>query len=630
MNASLSLGKLPISGNPLLTREDLQTAVQQLCEPLIGHYSAGKARLNLGVTGTSYSGAKAGMEGFSRVLWGLVPLAAGGGDSVLWETCLEGIRNGTNPEHAEYWGEVGNYDQLLVEMAALGFALALAPEKIWEPLNEADKHNFYTWLNQINSRELYDCNWLFFQVLVSLGFRNVGMPYNQARMEANLDRIDQFYLDNGWYADGIAAHCDYYGPFAIHYYSLLYAKLMEQEDPRRSSLYKERAAMFAKQFIYWFSGEGDALPYGRSLAYRFSQAAFWGALVYAEAEPFAPGVVKGIVLRHLRWWFQQPIFHADGTLTIGYAYPNLIMSENYNSPGSPYWAFKVFLPLAFAPEHPFWTSAELPLPELEARFVQEQPRMVICRQEDRHHVLTFNAGCKTTNQHTHTSAKYEKFVYSNKFGFSVPRAEWGLAQSACDSMLALSEGDNLYRVKRQIEEYAIDGNVIYMRWKPWHDVDVQTWLITGAPWHIRVHRIRSGRPLDAADGGFALGFDDEPWQASQEGSKEDSKTVAASKYGASGALALHGWAKADAIHVQANTNVLHPRTVIPTLTASLPQGTTLLASAFYGQPESSAGDSLTDWQAQPTVSLTGNDLVIRSGSIDGSEICRIDLTGQLA
>ncbi len=619
-----SMAHLPITGNPLETREDIQHAVRQLCEPLTGYYSEGKARLHLGVTGTSYSGATAGMEGFSRVLWGLVPLAAGGGDSPLWETCLEGIRNGTDPGHAEYWGEVNDYDQLLVEMAALGFALALAPERIWEPLNEKEKTNFYAWLSQINDRELYDCNWLFFQVLVSLGFRRIGMPYDKRRMEAKLERIEAFYLDNGWYADGIQAHCDYYGPFAIHYYSLLYAKLMEREDPRRAALYKERSALFAKEFIYWFAEEGDALPYGRSLAYRFSQAAFWGALEYADASPFAPGVVKGIVLRHLRWWFRQPIFQTDGTLTIGYSYPNLIMSENYNSPGSPYWAFKVFLPLALAKEHPFWSSEELPLPELEASRIQAEPRMIICRQRASSHILAFNAGCTTTNQHTHTSAKYEKFVYSNKFGFSVPRAEWGLSQSACDSMLALSEGDQLYRVKRQIESYAIDGNKMMMRWRPWHDVVVQTWLITGAPWHIRIHRINSARPLDAADGGFALGLADGP----RREERTEGGTAAISAYGASGAVALHGWGKADLLYVQTNTNVLHPRTVIPTLTVSLPAGTSLLASAFYGQPETAATDSLSAWSEQPVLTIEGDTLVIRTGSEAGSELYRIHVAEQ--
>jgi hypothetical protein len=89
---------------------------------------------------------------------------------------------------------------------------------------------------------------------------------------------------------------------------------------------------------------------------------FWGAIAYADIELPAPltwGMVKGIVMRHLRWWqTQHDMWSSSGTLTIGYSYPNMYvsnrhvavasrlicfnmltiysqMAENYNSPGSP-------------------------------------------------------------------------------------------------------------------------------------------------------------------------------------------------------------------------------------------------------------------------------------------------------
>lgn len=37
-------------------------------------------------------------------------------------------------------------------------------------------------------------------------------------------------------------------------------------------------------------------------------------------------------MRHFRWWFEKPIMGIDGLLGIGYAYPNLVMTENYNAP----------------------------------------------------------------------------------------------------------------------------------------------------------------------------------------------------------------------------------------------------------------------------------------------------------
>ena len=134
---------------------------------------------------------------------GLVPAVAGGSHDELWELSLRGIRAGTDPEHAEYWGKVNDYDQRLVEMAVFGLAFALIPDRIWQPLSEKEKANLYQWLDQINHHPCYDCNWLFFHVLVNVGFRKAGLPYDAGQLENNLQRIEEFYLDAGWYSDGI-------------------------------------------------------------------------------------------------------------------------------------------------------------------------------------------------------------------------------------------------------------------------------------------------------------------------------------------------------------------------------------------------------------------------------------------
>ncbi|WP_150266016.1 DUF2264 domain-containing protein [Paenibacillus tepidiphilus] len=584
MNNDLTAAGSTIKDNPLQTRQDLVLALSQLTDPLKPHYSPGNARLSVGKTGAGYPAVIAEMEGFSRVLWGLVPLLMGGGDSDLMDTVLDGIRHGTDPSHEEYWGEVSDYDQRLVEMAVFGFALAAIPERIWQPLAPLEQERLYHWLNQINAHPCHDCNWLFFNVLVNAGFKKLGLAFDAGQMERNLQRMDAFYLGEGWYSDGVGGHSDYYGPFAIHYYSLLYAKLMEKEDPERSLLFKERARLFAPQFMAWFSPDGSALPYGRSLAYRFAQSAFWSAYAYAGVDGIAPGVVKGLVLRNLRWWFSRPIFDDRGVLTIGYAYPNLIMAESYNAPGSPYWALKTFLPLAFGEDHPFWQVAELPLPDIPAVTVQQPPHLVMVREEEAGHVAAFNSGHLSSNAHTHTSAKYEKFVYSTAFGFSVPRAEWGLGQGAFDSMLALSEGgDNLYRVRRQNLESEITDNVLRSVWKPWTDVEVRTWIVAGLPWHIRIHRIATGRPLDAAEGGFALGQETELEQ--RIGGLE---TIVSTGWGTSGIRGLLGYGKAELVWPNPDTNLLHPRTVLPTLTASLAPGVHWLASAVYGDPAEAA------------------------------------------
>lgn len=607
--------ELPITHNALQTKEDMQLAFAQLTNPLKSYYSKGLTRLYIGNTGTSYTDEVAGFEGFSRILWGLAPLLAGGGESELWDSYMEGIRNGTDPAHEEFWGYVNDYDQRLVEMAAFGLTLSLVPERIQTALHGQELQRLADWLGQINDHHLYDCNWLFFRVMVQIGFKQAGLPYQRDLIEEILTQVERFYLQNGWYSDGVGGHADYYVPFAIHYYALIYAKVMEEDDPERSKLYKNRAAQFAKQFIHWFAEDGSALPYGRSLAYRFSQSAFWSALVYADANPFPLGVMKGLIMRNLRWWFTQPIFQADGVLTIGYTYPNLVMSENYNAPGSPYWAMKTFLILALPDDHPFWAVEEESLPTLDATVVQQQPHLVLCRQLNHSHVLAFNSGHLTTNEHTHTSAKYEKFVYSTFFGFSVPRAEWGLAQGAFDSTLALSEGDNLYRVKRKCVETHISAEgIIHMKWKPWSDVEVQTWLIPGTPWHVRVHRIHTTRLLDAADGGFALGTDSGRQSTGPlQTILKEQEVIAWNTLGASGIKTLIGGGIVELVQPNANTNLIHPRTVIPTVCTTIQPGITLQVTAVFGEPNSGEGTDVqaSQWgTAAPYAHVSDNELLV--------------------
>ncbi len=73
------------------------------------------------------------------------------------------------------------------------------------------------------------------------------------------------------------------------------------------------------------------------MIYRFAVVATFSAMAMADVAPPAPlqwGHVKGVVLRHLRWWSgMSDIFNSDGTLNIGYGYPNMNMTENYNGFG---------------------------------------------------------------------------------------------------------------------------------------------------------------------------------------------------------------------------------------------------------------------------------------------------------
>ncbi len=472
------------------TKDDYCKCLGDILNPLKKYYSNGKASAKCGVAGFNYSTEAALLESYARPLWGLAPLWSSNEDiDGFSDIYLQGIINGTDPNHSEYWGSIGDCDQKIVEAAPIGLALAIAPEKIWDPLTENQKKNLHTWLWQVNEVENVESNWQFFTVLVNLGFKRVGAKYSQQIIDKSVAAYHSYYLSNGWYADGFSTQRDYYISFAIHFYSLIYAKLAEEFDPENSRIFKERATLFAKDFIYWFDEDGSALAFGRSLTYRFAQCAFWSACVFADVRPFPMGVMKGIISRNMEFWMKQPIFDNDGILSIGYGYPNLCMAESYNAYGSPYWALKSFLILALDKDHEFYKTNILPLPNLDSLRIMPEARMVIQRVNGGVYAIT--AGQWATWRPAHTPEKYSKFVYSSRYAFSTPRSYFYLEYAGADNMLVFVK-DNMCFVRKNCDSYEIlsDGTV-FSKWSPFPNVYVESCITPTPNGHIRHHIIQA-------------------------------------------------------------------------------------------------------------------------------------------
>ena len=71
--------KTPFLDNPLETKDDLRRFCTGILDPLAAHTSPGGARVHLGFTGTHFDETAAQLEGFSRPIWALAALLAGGG-----------------------------------------------------------------------------------------------------------------------------------------------------------------------------------------------------------------------------------------------------------------------------------------------------------------------------------------------------------------------------------------------------------------------------------------------------------------------------------------------------------------------------------------------------------------------
>lgn len=339
----------PFSQTPLSDRSSVQSLLRTLLDPLTPFFSPLHSRIRVpGATAVRFDQTASEIEGLLRPLWGLSCLLAGSpGSYDNTQSWIDGIAAGVDPASPEFWGFPRDNDQRMVEMCPLGFALAVAPE-IWEGLKarEGAVGNLERWLgNSINEKNMPNTNWLWFRVFANLGLKKNGGRFSQERLDKDIEHLDTFYRGGGWSNDGPQGvwQMDYYSSsFAIHFLQLLYARIAGEDGERerdRKEEFKRRARECARDLVHYYDAEGRAIPFGRSVGYRFAMVSFWGALAYADVElpePLTWGVVKGIVLRHVRWWqTQKDIWSPAGTLTVGYSYPNMYMAENYNSPGSP-------------------------------------------------------------------------------------------------------------------------------------------------------------------------------------------------------------------------------------------------------------------------------------------------------
>lgn len=562
----------------LSDKKSFQALMFRLLDPLKACYSTRGARLRLGETGVTYDKPAIELEGFSRPLWALAPYWLGGGqDAADFEGIYrKGLAAGTDPQGPEYWGDTGDYDQCFVEMAAIACAILEVPEKVWFPLSEAERRNLAAWLESINHHFIPRCNWLFFQVLVNLALDSVGMPCDLQKVEEALDAIESYYKGGGWYTDGPASEKpqeDYYIPWAIQYYSVLYVVFRGEKDPRRAARFTERALEFGRSFANWFDANGAALPFGRSLSYRFAQCAFYSACVFAGLEPLPLPVMKGIIVRNLDWWLRKPIFDRDGVLTIGYCYPQMYMAERYNAPGSPYWAMKTFLLLGLPDDAPFWQAEAAPLPAdcQPPLLAMPDADMLLQRLPDGQ-LNAYAAGTSELYGHGQFPEKYSKFVYNTRFGFSASRSNTVLEQAAPDNMLAFVIDDYVFTRKKS-RRFSVLADRVISEWVPFPGITVQTEIIPCEGGHLRRHIIDSVYDCTACDCGFAV-----PKFADGYRENADAAHAEAANDQCGCTVAAMGETTGEGFILRAdpNTSLYSRNTVIPAVRYAIPKGRTVL------------------------------------------------------
>ncbi|WP_411150986.1 DUF2264 domain-containing protein [Streptomyces sp. A30] len=342
----------PLTG---FTRAHWEAAADALLAAVEPYATEDRALYHFPGDRESWSGRLSdGLEGYARTLL----LAAFRRD----ETALERYADGLAAGVAGVWPRIGDRGQPLVEAASIALALRLTRPLLWDRLDENVRQRAAAWLGDALTAEAWPCNWELFPVTVGGFLQEIGYEADASRkaIDNGLERIEQWYVRDGWYTDGDGRKYDYYNGWAMHLYPVLHAWLAD--DDRLLDLYGGRLERHLADYARLFGGDGAPMHQGRSLTYRFATTApLWlGAMT--GRTPLAPGETRRLASGALKYFLDRGAVDSRGLLTLGWHGPDPAVLQGYSGPASPYWASKGFLGLLLPPDHEVWTAPEEPGP----------------------------------------------------------------------------------------------------------------------------------------------------------------------------------------------------------------------------------------------------------------------------
>ncbi len=350
------------------TRADYQTLVGYVLEGFLTYSTPSHAHARY--PGLPAGGARRAedFEGFSRVApllgaWlkhaASATLALPSGREVDVARILRsGVLAGTDPGHADYWGDITDHDQRIAEAADVALALWLSRASVWERLEEEQRQQIAGWLLQVNGKAIADNNWHLFVAQVNVALQALGAKFDAKAIDQHLTRTLAFYRGDGWFTDGPGGPVDYYNAWGFYYHigwiHRMNAGLLR--DTVENAL-----PVFAADLLHLLGPHG--LPVmGRSVCYRMAVPA---PLIFASTlhpESLPPAVARRAL--DVTWdFFLEHGALRQGRVTQGYCDDDPAMLDNYSGPASCLWSLRsLVVALDLAPDSPFWTQAAAPLP----------------------------------------------------------------------------------------------------------------------------------------------------------------------------------------------------------------------------------------------------------------------------
>ena len=333
------------------------------------------------------------METFGRLMAGIAPwltladddTAEGAQRKQLREWALQSYKNAVDPESPDYlcWGVTG---QNLVDAAYVAESFLRAYDALWMPLDEVTKQRYIKEFQGLRKIDPPYTNWyLFSSVIESFLAKAAGMKAcDEFRVNTTCRKVEEWYVGDGWYADGPVFAFDYYSSYVFHamYLETLQAMIDAKANTRidyqkyydRALQRAQKHAIILERFI---SPEGTFPVFGRSIPYRMAAMQPLALMAWYEKLPkdLTNGQVRAALTKVMHRMFdEQQNFNEGGFLTIGFCGSQPNIADWYTNNGSLYMTSLAFMPLGLPATHPFWTAPAEPWTQVKAWNGQPFPK----------------------------------------------------------------------------------------------------------------------------------------------------------------------------------------------------------------------------------------------------------------
>lgn len=332
------------------------------------------------------------MECFGRLMAGVAPwltlpddaTAEGKQRKQLREWALASYKNAVDPQSPDYlcWGIGG---QNLVDAAYIAESFLRAYDTLWKPLDEVTKKRYLTEFAKLRHIDPPYTNWLLFSSTIESFMAKAGGDFDEYRVNSACRKVEEWYVGDGWYADGPSFAFDYYSSYVFHpmYLETLQAMVDAKVNSRldyqkyydRELKRCQKYSIILERFI---SPEGTFPAFGRSIPYRMATMQPLALMAWYQTLPkdLSNGQVRAALTKVLHRMFdQQNNFNEKGFLSIGFCGTNQKnVADWYTNNGSLYMTTLAFMPLGLAADHPFWTDAAQPWTQIKAWSNQPFPK----------------------------------------------------------------------------------------------------------------------------------------------------------------------------------------------------------------------------------------------------------------